>query len=98
MLASRDAESAAVRPLTHLVLADLPIDCTLPTVFVTILYFMGGLQYSAGQFFSTLFAVLLLVLVAQSFGLLIGAVVPIPKTAQVRDLCLMTKCAVSFKS
>ena len=44
---------------------------------------MGGLQYSAGQFFSTLFAVLLLILVAQSFGLLIGAVVPIPKTAQV---------------
>ena len=63
--------------------SDLPIDCTLPTIFVCILYFMGGLQYTAGAFFSTWFAVLLLVLVAQSFGLLIGAIVPIPKTAQV---------------
>lgn len=44
---------------------------------------MGGLQYSAGAFFATLFSVLLLVLVAQSFGLLVGAVVPVPKTAQV---------------
>lgn len=43
---------------------------------------MGGLTYSAGAFFATLFSVLLLVLVAQSFGLLVGAVVPVPKTAQ----------------
>jgi hypothetical protein len=43
---------------------------------------MGGLHFSAGAFFATLFSVLLLVLVAQSFGLLVGAVVPIPKTAQ----------------
>ena len=49
---------------------------------MTILYWMGGLQFSAGAFFSTLFSVLLLVLVAQSFGLLVGAIVPVPKTAQ----------------
>jgi ATP-binding cassette subfamily G (WHITE) protein 2 len=62
--------------------ADLPIDCSLPFLFVTILYWMGGLQFAAGAFFATLFSVLLLVLVAQSFGLLIGAIVPVPKTAQ----------------
>lgn len=65
--------------------ADLPIDCTLPTVFVSILYWMGGLAFSASAFFETLFTVLLLVLVAQSFGLLVGAVVPMPKTAQVKN-------------
>ena len=48
---------------------------------------MGGLEYSAGQYFCTLLSVLLLVLVAQSFGLLIGAIIPNPKTAQVR-FCL----------
>ena len=68
---------------TTSVRADLPIDCTLPTLFVTILYWMGGLTFSARAYFETLFSVLLLVLVAQSFGLLIGAIVPIPKTAQV---------------
>ena len=74
--------------------ADLPIDCSLPFLFVAILYFMGGLHYSAGAFFATLFSVLLLVLVAQSFGLLVGAVVPIPKTAQT----LTTVVALSMVS
>lgn len=55
---------------------------------------MGGLHYSAGGFFATLFSVLLLVLVAQSFGLLVGAVVPIPKTAQT----LTTVVALSMVS
>lgn len=55
---------------------------------------MGGLHYSAGAFFATLFSVLLLVLVAQSFGLLVGAVVPIPKTAQT----LTTVVALSMVS
>ena len=64
--------------------SDVPIDCTLPTVFIVILYFMAGLQYTASQFFGTLFSILLEVLVAQSFGLFIGAVVPDPKSAQVR--------------
>lgn len=43
---------------------------------------MGGLRLSAGAFFANWAAVLLLVLVAQSFGLCIGALVPHPKTAQ----------------
>lgn len=74
--------------------ADLPIDCSLPALFVIILYFMGGLTYSAGAFFATLFSVLLLVLVAQSFGLLVGAIVPVPKTAQT----LTTVVALSMVS
>jgi ABC-type multidrug transport system ATPase subunit len=62
--------------------SDLPIDCSLPTLFVAILYFMGGLRYTPGAFFATWSALILLLLVAQSFGLLVGAIVPIPKTAQ----------------
>ena len=42
----------------------------------------GGLRYTAQAFFANWAAVLLLVLVAQSLGLVIGALVPFPKTAQ----------------
>ena len=26
--------------------SDLPIDCTIPTIFIIIVYFMGGLRYA----------------------------------------------------
>ena len=32
-------------------LADLPMDCMLPTVMIWILYFMGGLRLTAAAFF-----------------------------------------------
>ncbi|KAK9808606.1 hypothetical protein WJX72_000468 [[Myrmecia] bisecta] len=62
--------------------SDLPIDCTIPTIFICIIYFMGGLRYTPAAFFANWASVLLLVLVAQSLGLLIGATVSLPKTAQ----------------
>ncbi len=62
--------------------SDLPIDCGLPLIFVIIIYFLGGLEYTASQFFATAAAVVLFVLTAQSCGLFIGALVPLLKTAQ----------------
>jgi hypothetical protein len=62
--------------------SDLPIDCGLPVVFVIIVYFLGGLEVTASQFFATTAAIVLFVLTAQSLGLFIGATVPLLKTAQ----------------
>lgn len=63
-------------------LSDIPIDCTLPIVLIILVYWMGGLRATAAAFFSNLAAIVLLLLVAQSLGLVIGALVPFPKTAQ----------------
>jgi hypothetical protein len=62
--------------------SDLPIDCGLPVVFIILIYFLGGLEYTASQFFATAASVVLFVLTAQSCGLFIGALVPLLKTAQ----------------
>uniref|UniRef100_J3MQP3 ABC-2 type transporter transmembrane domain-containing protein n=1 Tax=Oryza brachyantha TaxID=4533 RepID=J3MQP3_ORYBR len=54
--------------------ADLPMELALPTAFVVILYWMGGLDPRPGAFLLSLLVVLYSVLVAQSLGLAIGAV------------------------
>ncbi|KAK7362894.1 hypothetical protein VNO77_05019 [Canavalia gladiata] len=54
-------------------LVDLPVQLALPTLFITITYWMGGLKASASIFFQTLAVVLLYALVSQSIGLAIGA-------------------------
>ncbi|RLM60453.1 ABC transporter G family member 14 [Panicum miliaceum] len=54
--------------------ADLPMELGLPTAFVLILYWMGGLDPRPGPFLLSLAVVLYSVLVAQSLGLAIGAV------------------------
>ncbi len=46
-------------------LADLPVEVFNTTLFVTIVYFFGGLRLAAGAFFGNLLAMLLIVLVAQ---------------------------------
>ncbi|KAK9004967.1 hypothetical protein V6N11_042417 [Hibiscus sabdariffa] len=45
--------------------SDLPMELILPTVFITISYWMAGLKPTAGNFLHTLFALLLCVLVSQ---------------------------------
>ncbi|GLI64948.1 hypothetical protein VaNZ11_008352 [Volvox africanus] len=62
--------------------SDLPIELLYPTVFVTIIYWMGGLRPTAGAFICNLFSMLLLVLLAQTWGLLFGGTFMDPKTAQ----------------
>ncbi|CAA6672093.1 unnamed protein product [Spirodela intermedia] len=53
---------------------DLPMELALPTTFVVILYWMGGLKPDPAAFFLSLLVVLYSVLVAQSLGLAIGAI------------------------
>ena len=62
--------------------ADIPLDCFYPTIFVLIVYWFGGLRATPTAFFSNYFTVILLLLVAQSYGLLLGAAVMNAKTAQ----------------
>ena len=45
--------------------SDLPMDMAIPTLFLLLVYFMGGLQYSASAFFANFFTVILVMLVRQ---------------------------------
>ncbi|KAJ0081904.1 hypothetical protein Patl1_10821 [Pistacia atlantica] len=56
-------------------IGDIPMELTLPTLFVTLTYWMGGLKPTALSFIYTLLVSLYSALVAQSLGLAIGAVV-----------------------
>lgn len=53
---------------------DLPMELALPTAFVLIIYWMGGLKPDPAAFFLSLLVVLYSVLVSQSLGLAIGAI------------------------
>ncbi|KAI4357886.1 hypothetical protein L6164_001805 [Bauhinia variegata] len=53
---------------------DLPMELVLPTIFVTIAYWMGGLKPSVVTFLLTLLIILLNVLVSQGIGLALGAI------------------------
>ncbi|KAG6782141.1 hypothetical protein POTOM_011531 [Populus tomentosa] len=52
---------------------DLPLELALPTAFVFIIYWMGGLKADPVTFILSLLVVLYSVLVSQSLGLAIGA-------------------------
>ncbi|XP_031273677.1 ABC transporter G family member 21 isoform X1 [Pistacia vera] len=53
---------------------DLPMELVLPTIFVTVTYWMGGLKPSLITFLLTLFIILFNVLVSQGLGLALGAI------------------------
>lgn len=55
-------------------IGDLPLELALPTAFTFIIYWMGGLKPDPVTFILTLLVVLYNVLVAQSLGLAIGAI------------------------
>jgi ABC-type multidrug transport system permease subunit len=63
--------------------ADIPAELLNTVLFVVIAYWFGGLRHDAGAFFGLLFSLVLVVAVAESWGLLIGGVCMDPKTAQV---------------
>ncbi|XP_077243229.1 ABC-2 type transporter family protein [Tasmannia lanceolata] len=54
---------------------DLPMELVLPTIFVIITYWMGGLNHSPANFFETLFVLLYSVVVSEGIGLALGALV-----------------------
>ncbi|KAF5828872.1 hypothetical protein DUNSADRAFT_16957 [Dunaliella salina] len=62
--------------------ADLPMELALPTIFVVIVYWLGGLRATAGAFFANWASLMLVITLAQSWGLLIGGVCMDPKQAQ----------------
>ncbi|KAI3467159.1 hypothetical protein Pfo_023822 [Paulownia fortunei] len=68
---------------------DLPMELVLPTIFVTITYWMGGLKPSLVTFLLTLSTILLNVLVAQGLGLSLGAVLMDVKQATTLSSVLM---------
>uniref|UniRef100_A0A7N0U0L7 ABC transporter domain-containing protein n=1 Tax=Kalanchoe fedtschenkoi TaxID=63787 RepID=A0A7N0U0L7_KALFE len=53
---------------------DLPLEIVLPTAFVCIIYWMGGLKPDPVAFILSILVVIYNVLVAQSLGLAIGAI------------------------
>ncbi|KAJ8773908.1 hypothetical protein K2173_009339 [Erythroxylum novogranatense] len=55
-------------------LGDLPLELGLPTAFVFIIYWMGGLKPDPATFVLSLLVVLYNVLVSQSLGLALGAI------------------------
>ncbi|XP_010262410.1 PREDICTED: ABC transporter G family member 21-like [Nelumbo nucifera] len=54
---------------------DLPMELVLPTIFVAVTYWMGGLRPSPVNFMLTLLIILYNVLVSQGLGLALGAIV-----------------------
>ncbi|XVE91354.1 hypothetical protein REPUB_Repub01dG0002400 [Reevesia pubescens] len=54
---------------------DLPMELVLPTIFVTVTYWMGGLKPSLVTFVLTLLIILFNVLVSQGLGLALGAII-----------------------
>jgi ABC-type multidrug transport system ATPase subunit len=76
--------------LSH-TLSDLPMDCFLPTLFIFITYFMGGLRLTAQAWFFNWMAIMLSLLTTQSLGLALGAGVTDVKVAQtVATIILLT--------
>ena len=63
-------------------LSTLPIDITLPTIMITVSYFMVGLERSFTKFLLTWIFCIMNMLIAQSWGLLIGSKFPMPKMSQ----------------
>ncbi|GFP79315.1 ABC transporter g family member 9, partial [Phtheirospermum japonicum] len=64
-----------------LTLGDLPMVLVLPTIYYTIIYWMGGLKPMPNPFLLGLLVILLGVLCAQGLGLAIGAVLMDAKSA-----------------
>ncbi|XP_058776767.1 ABC transporter G family member 9-like [Vicia villosa] len=84
MMLEKERSSGMYRLSSYFVsrmVADLPMELVLPTIFLLITYFMAGLKATAINFFETLFTLLLSVLVAQGLGLALGAVVLDQKSA-----------------
>lgn len=70
---------------------DLPLELVLPTLSITMIYWMSGLKATAGAFFCTLATVLFNVLVSQGMGLLLGAaMMDVKKATTLASVIMMT--------
>lgn len=63
------------------IVGDLPMELILPTIFLTVAYWMAGLKPELGSFLLTLVVLLSYVLVSQGLGLAFGAAIMDAKQA-----------------
>lgn len=63
------------------IVGDMPMELVLPTVFLTVAYWMAGLKADVGAFLLTLVVLLGYVLVSQGLGLALGAAIMDAKQA-----------------
>ncbi|GLT82079.1 hypothetical protein SLE2022_004910 [Rubroshorea leprosula] len=68
---------------------DLPMELALPTIFVTITYWMAGFKHATLHFLHTLSVLLYNVLVSQGLGFAIGAMVMDQKSATMLGSVIM---------
>ncbi|GMI63659.1 ATP-binding cassette G9 [Hibiscus trionum] len=92
MMLQKERTSGTYRLSSYFVsriIADLPMELILPTVFITITYWMAGLKPTAVNFMRTLFSLLFSVLVSQGLGLALGAMVMDLKSATILGSVIM---------
>ncbi|KAK4788063.1 hypothetical protein SAY86_019382 [Trapa natans] len=63
------------------IMGDMPMELILPTIFLSVSYWMAGLRAEVGAFLMTLLALLGYVLVSQGLGLFMGAAIMDAKQA-----------------
>ncbi|XAR68370.1 hypothetical protein NMG60_11003470 [Bertholletia excelsa] len=86
MMLAKERSSGMYRLSSYfaaLLVGDIPMGLVLPTIFLTITYWMAGLRPSASTFLLTLSVLLFAVLVAQGLGLALGALVMNQKSATI---------------
>ncbi|CAL9110418.1 unnamed protein product [Musa acuminata var. zebrina] len=71
--------------------SDLPLDLTLPIVFLLIVYFMAGLRSDFTTFLESLLTIFLIIVAAQGLGLAVGAaLMDIKKATTLASVIIMT--------
>ncbi|XP_020538939.1 ABC transporter G family member 9 isoform X2 [Jatropha curcas] len=95
---TKELSSGTYRPSSYFMsrmISDLPMELALPTVFVTITYWMGGLKPAPKNFLPSLFVILFNVLVSQGMGLALGATIMDQKSAAVLGQVIMLSFQLS---
>lgn len=77
------------------IVGDLPMELILPSIFVTLVYWMTGLRSEVWTFLQTLGVIIGSVLVAQGFGLALGAIIMDAKRASTIVTIIMLGCVLT---
>ncbi|XP_057532373.1 ABC transporter G family member 25 isoform X2 [Amaranthus tricolor] len=77
------------------IIGDLPMELILPSVFLTLVYWMTGLRPELWTFLLTLGVVIGYVLVAQGLGLALGAIIMDAKRASTIVTIIMLGCVLT---
>lgn len=71
------------------ILADMPLEWAFPFIYVTLIYWLGGLRPTAWAYLANLSCTLLVITTASSTGLCVGAIAMKIKRAQVIATVMM---------